>query len=79
MKCPYCDGTGDLPIEKAHVGLFIQAARKAKRKTQDEVASAAGLSRAQVANIECGRSDLPVSRLRKIADFLEVPMRELVP
>jgi transcriptional regulator with XRE-family HTH domain len=79
MKCPYCSGTGDLPVEQVHVGSLIVAARKAKGMTQADLAASVGVSRAQIANIESGRSDFPMSRLRKMADALGVSLRDLVP
>jgi transcriptional regulator with XRE-family HTH domain len=79
MRCPYCNGTGDLPTEQAHVGSLIMAARNAKRMTQADLAAVVGLSRAQIANIESGRSDFPLSRLRKMAEALGVPVKELIP
>lgn len=52
--------------------------RRTRRKTQEEVAAAAGLSRGAFRNIEKGRAVPKVENLRAIASALEVPMRELV-
>lgn len=79
IKCPHCDGTGKIGLEAATVGDMILAARKAKNLTQAELATAVGLSRAQIANLEAGRSDLPMKTLSRFADALGVTMRELVP
>lgn len=79
IKCPHCDGTGKIPLSGATVGDMILVARKAKRMTQERLASEVGLSRAQVANIEGGRSDVPMKTLKRFADALGTTMRELVP
>lgn len=52
--------------------------RRDRRKTQEEVAVAAGLSRGAFRNIEKGRAVPKVESLRAIAGALEVPLRELV-
>ena len=78
MKCPYCDGTGDLG-GNATVGSMILAHRKARGITQQDLASLVGRSRPQIANIEAGRSDMPLSLLAAFAKALDVPTRELVP
>lgn len=79
MDCPHCDGTGKIAVEAAHVGDMILAARKAKKWTQEMLASHVGLSRAQIANIEGGRSDVPMKTLSRFAEALGTTMRELVP
>lgn len=79
MKCPHCDGTGHLPIDDAHVGTMILAHRKGKKMTQQNLCAAVGLSRAQIANIEAGRSDVPLKTLARFAVALKTTMRELIP
>lgn len=79
MKCPHCDGTGELPPEDAHVGTLIMTHRKARGMTQEELANALGKSRPQIANIEAGRSSFDVRQLREYADALGVSARELIP
>jgi transcriptional regulator with XRE-family HTH domain len=77
MKCPYCDGTGELIDPQ--VGALILHARLSKGMTQEQVAIGASLARAQIANIESGRSDIPTKTLARIAQTLGVSMKDLVP
>lgn len=79
VPCPHCDGTGRLSLSAASVGDMILAARKARKMTQEKLAGAVGLSRAQIANIEGGRSDVPMRTLARFADALGTTMRDLVP
>lgn len=79
MKCPYCDGTGTLTQEHTHVGALVLAARHSKGLTQLELSQDCGLSRAQIANLETGRTDIPVKTLMRIAKALGVSASELVP
>lgn len=79
VKCPHCDGSGRLALERASTGDMILAARKAADMTQEQLAGKVGLSRAQVANIEGGRSDMPLRTLARFAEALNVRAKELVP
>jgi transcriptional regulator with XRE-family HTH domain len=79
VKCPHCDGTGELADDQANVGAMILLHRKAAGMTQQDLASQVGLSRPQIANIEVGRSDMPVSRLLKFAAAFGVSMKDLIP
>lgn len=54
---------------------LLREVRKNEGWTQEDVAAAIGLSRAQVVNIELGRSDLPLGRLRKWCSALDVGLR----
>jgi len=58
---------------------MILTARKIAGLTQAELAPKVGLSRGQVANIEGGRSDLPMRQLAKFAAALGCGMKDLVP
>ena len=79
IPCPHCEGTGQLPLNGATVGDMILAARKAKKMRQEDLAAGVGLSRAQIANIESGRSDVPMRTLARFAEALGTTMRDLVP
>lgn len=79
MRCPHCNGTGTMEAAAITAGDLILSHRKASGLTQQELASKVGLSRAQIANIEANRSDMPLSRFAKLADALGVSMKELIP
>ncbi len=79
VECPHCGGTGKLATEAVTVGTMILAVRRAKKMTQDELCKLVGLSRAQIANIESGRSDMPLKTLARFADAFKCSMKELVP
>ena len=52
---------------------------RGKRLTQLELATAVGLSRAAIANIELGRQRVPLHMLLRFADALDVTPHELLP
>lgn len=60
------------------IAINLLRLRKAGRHTQQELADAAGLSRAAYRAIEKGRSLPRTENLRAIAAALDVPVRELV-
>jgi transcriptional regulator with XRE-family HTH domain len=76
MKCPYCHGTGELA---ATMGALIRQARENAGLTQLSVAERSGVSRAQVANIETDRTDVPTKTLLRIADAIGVRAGDLLP
>lgn len=61
------------------VGERISIARLDARMTQQELARQINVTRPQVANIEAGRSDVPVARLISIATALGVSAASLLP
>jgi transcriptional regulator with XRE-family HTH domain len=79
MKCPRCGGTGNIEDASANVGDMIRLHREAMSWTQETLAEKVAKSRAQIANIEGGRSDLPMKTLKKFADAFGVSMKDLVP
>lgn len=77
MKCPHCDGSGELA--DPGLGALMLARRKKLGLTQAEVAGASGLGRAQIANIEGGRTDVPTKTLIRIAEALKCRPGDLLP
>ncbi|MFN3582960.1 helix-turn-helix domain-containing protein [Phenylobacterium sp.] len=77
MRCPYCNGTGELIAHGP--GPLIRAARDARQLRQEDVATRAGISRAQLANIESGRSDIPTGTLMRIAAAMDMRAGDLLP
>ncbi|HEX3412852.1 MAG TPA: helix-turn-helix transcriptional regulator [Stellaceae bacterium] len=77
MRCPHCNGTGEL--NAPHYGDLVHAMRRAKNMTQQDLGEKAGISRAQIANMEAGRTDIPLKTLSRIAAALECSMKDLVP
>lgn len=79
MKCPHCNGTGKLSPQEATVGDMILSMRKSLKLTQQELAAKVGLSRAQIANVEAGRTDMPLSTLKRYANAFGCTMKDLIP
>lgn len=77
FKCPHCDGTGKLA--SVTVGDLIVTRRKQLGFTQEVLSKAVGLSRGQIANIEVGRTDMPLKTLARFAEALDCTMKDLVP
>jgi len=79
IECPRCAGKGFLTPANTTVGDMVSKHRALSGMTQLELAMKVGISRAQVANIENGRGDPPVSRLRAFADALNCQIKDLIP
>lgn len=77
MRCPHCEGTGEL--SKPTFGAMVIVARNAAGLTQHELAMRAAMSRGQLANIETDRTDVPIKTLQRIADALGVSAKDLLP
>jgi transcriptional regulator with XRE-family HTH domain len=61
------------------VGKRISLKRQSCRLTQEALASAVGLTRTSITNIERGRQKLSVYALATIAETLRVDCRDLLP
>lgn len=61
------------------LGVRVRRRREARHLTQDELASAVGVSRSSIANIERGRQHAPVHLLFQLAEELKVDVGELLP
>lgn len=81
MKCPHCDGTGEISVPNGspHSGLLILAARKAAGMTQSDLGTKVGRSNSHIANIEKGRFSFDVRQLAAFAEALGVTAKDLVP
>lgn len=79
VKCPRCGGMGYLTAATTRVGDLIAARRLKLDMTQLDLAQLVGISRAQIANIEGGRTDPMLRDLRKYADALQCEPKELIP
>jgi transcriptional regulator with XRE-family HTH domain len=80
MKCPRCDGTGELHGDDAlftAVGLNIARIRAEKNMTQHELANKVRVGRTQIANMEVGRGVNSLATINEIAKALDVPLAEL--
>jgi len=60
------------------VGQQIQYFRKLRHLRQHELAAKIGVERSNISYYECGKYDIPVSRLQAIAAALEVCVCELL-
>ena len=61
------------------IGSTLRLAREALGMTQGELASAVGISRTSLTNIELGRQRILVDQLVDLADVLHVPVSSLIP
>lgn len=77
MKCPYCDGRGEL--KDATFGMLVTIARKNAGLTQHDLSVRAALSRGQIANIETDRTDVPLKTVQRLADAIGISAKELIP
>jgi transcriptional regulator with XRE-family HTH domain len=67
--CPYCKGTGKI---EASLPVRLVSLRETRGVTQGEVATAAGVSRTQIANLERGRGEPSISSLVRLAAYFHV-------
>lgn len=59
------------------LGAKIQRVRKARKMTQEDLASIIGVQTATISNIEGGKTDTSVYTIFKIAQALRTHVREL--
>ena len=64
------------PVDAA-VGARIRLLRKRRKKSQEELGKAIGVTFQQVEEYENGKNRVGASRLNMIADALKVPITEL--
>ncbi|PYN83257.1 MAG: XRE family transcriptional regulator [Candidatus Rokuibacteriota bacterium] len=58
--------------------MRLRTIRERQGMTQETLAKKAGVSRAYLSRLEMGRHDPPLSRVRKLAKALGVPVGELL-
>ena len=58
--------------------MRLRQTRERRGMTPDALAKNAGVSRAYLSRLEMGRHDPPLSRLRKLAKALKVPIEKLL-
>lgn len=61
------------------IGRRIKSSRETKGLTQEAVATAVGISRASISNIEQGRQQTPIAVLYIIANHIGAEVREFFP
>lgn len=59
------------------LGAKIQRVRKARKMTQEDLASKIGVQTATISNVEGGKTDTSVYTIYKIAQALRTHVREL--
>lgn len=62
-----------------YIGSKIKEFRDKADFTQESLAGAIGVSRASIANYESGKQSIYISDLYKIADALNIEIKELLP
>ena len=76
VTVPFSDQKGG---ETMDTGQRIKALRKGKKMTQDELAKAVGTSKQNISKYERGVvENIPICKLRKLADVLETSAAELI-
>ncbi|WP_083415204.1 helix-turn-helix domain-containing protein [Massilia timonae] len=61
------------------IGSSLRVAREERKMTQGELASAVGLSRTSLTNIELGRQRILVDQLVDLAEALHISVARLIP
>jgi transcriptional regulator with XRE-family HTH domain len=75
MKAPPFDQRGF----QREIGLRLALVRKIKGVTQEKLSARIGIGRAQLANVEAGRSRVYVDQVWRAAIVLGVPISKLIP
>lgn len=79
MKCPHCNGTGELAPEATNIGSMVLSLRKARDMSQVDLAARASISRGQLANLETGRTDPSLKLMYRLAEALGCSPKDLIP
>ena len=79
MKCPTCNGTGEIDARHVSLGVVVASRRNELRLKQQELADMIGVSRTTLANIETGRQSIPIERVRPMALALQMTVEDFLP
>jgi transcriptional regulator with XRE-family HTH domain len=79
MKCPVCKGTGLIDAHTASLGTIIAARRQEIGMLQQELADKVGMSRTSIANVETGRQQIVLTKIRPFAEALGMKLEDFVP
>jgi transcriptional regulator with XRE-family HTH domain len=60
------------------IGARIKAARKTNELSQQSLADAAGINREYLSRVERGTENVSILTLVRIADALDIPVRDLL-
>jgi DNA-binding XRE family transcriptional regulator len=77
-QCPRCHGTGKIPQMEVGLGDRIRTLRLTAQKTQADLATALGVSRVQINNIEQGRNRGSLTLLTRVCDLFDVSLDYLL-
>lgn len=78
IKCPRCNGTGNVDEDGISIGDRLRACRMKSGKTQFEAAPDMAISRAQLANLEGDRSRPGIETLVAAANLYGVSVDYLL-
>ena len=78
MKCPYCNGTGDLDPQLQTVGTMVRLLRLQKGWNQKELGKKAGLGLGVVYSVENDRNTT-LKTLKKLAKAFQCRVGDLLP
>ena len=84
ITCPTCNGKGKVNPMSAGlaykiIGERIQKKREKMGLSQEDLAAKVGLLRTSITNTEAGRQKIPLEGLYRIAEALEMEVKDLIP
>lgn len=79
MKCPTCNGSGEVDARTVSLGVVVAARRNELGLKQQQLAEKIGISRTALANIETGRQSITIDRVRPLALALRMTVEDFLP
>ena len=80
IRCPsLADTLGAVAQEDAELGVRLRAIRTARGHSLAAVAEGTGISTSFLSLVENGRNDITFGRLRRLIDFYDVTLADLLP